>query len=486
MKKLLTIVIALVMVCSAVFALVACDNSTANLEGTAKVVAEASKMSLEDLKAASKKEMEESNDTFKVVGLTSVLDKTLVAFSKEYDWIKYKDADGKVLADANAYCNNSYKDHTLLQALATSETKYFADFALVQDVRSIAAIDGEQLHNFVPSDYKELGYTDNDIQPLKGIYFNKLFWTNTNFTNVTSQELWNIWQLAGVEVTKDAKDKDQVTLKAGEPTGARGHIEKVSFQTATTELINMSFLVSCEAPENQKRIEDAYQSYYGKAWSSDTYASAGQQWVTEFVLNISNFHSSDGTAMKQTQIETDWEAGVVYYGAFAKMKDAVGKWYAPQGVDVNSDDILKELVETEGDNKGKVNAMKTVKWDWEIEGFNGFMYAMCSQVVNKAKHPYTACLYARYLCTLQAYEGSIYNNALPYNENGNPDKVKVNQFGYYSPATNSLTYAFGDWDRETHIKNELVEDYNYLKTAKLTQVSRISALIGSKPNKVGC
>lgn len=443
MKKLLTIVVALVMVCSSVFALVACTPKD-NLEGTAAVVAEASKMSLEELKAASKKEMEESTDTFKVVGLTSVLAKTLTAFQAEYEWVTTE----------NSTCKNDYKDYQLLQALDTAENSYFADFALVQDVRSIAAVDGDLLHNYVPSDYKELGLTDNDIQPLKGIYFNKLFWTNSNFTNVTGKTLHNIWQLAGTD-----KDAD--------------HISNVSFQTAATEQINMSFLLSCEAPENQERIEKAYKSYYGKDWSSTEYASAGQQWVTEFIANISRFHSSDGTAMKETQLKNDWSAGYVYYGAFAKMKDAVGKYYTVEG---QADDaILKNLIETSGDNAGKINAMKTVKWDWEIEGFNGFMYAMCSQIVNNAKHPYTACLYARYLVTLQAYEGAIYNKKLPAADG--TTGTAVNQYGYYSPASNSITYAQGDWDRDTHIKNELVEDYNYLKSTKITQVNRILGLI---------
>lgn len=443
MKKFLLVLTVLAMVFSATFALVACQPKE-DLEGTAKVVAEASKMSLEELKDASKKEMEASNDTFKVVGLTSVLAKTLTAFQKEYPWV----------TEANSNCKNDYKDYQLLQALETAEKSYFADFALVQDVRSISSYDGELLHNYVPSDYKTLGLTDNDIKPLKGIYFNKLFWTNSNFETVTGKKLYNIWQLAGTDADAD-------------------HLSKSSFQTAATEQINMSFLLCCEAPENQKRIEDAYQSYYKKPWSSTEYTSAGQQWVTEYIANISRFHSSDGTAMKETQLRDDWTEGYVYYGAFAKMKDAVGKYYTVEGQ--AEDPILKDLIETEGDNAGKINAMKTVKWDWEIEGFNGFMYAMCSQIVNNAKHPYTACLYARFLVTLGAYEGSVYNNTLPAQDG--TIGTKVNQYGYYFPASNTITYAQGDWTRDQHIAKEIVEDYEYLSQVKITQVNRILGLI---------
>ena len=439
MKKTLALVLTLVLAMSLTFALVACEKPGDDLEGTAKVVAEASKMSLAELEAAAKAEMEASTDTFKVVGLTSVLKKAGDAFKAKYEWIGDK-----------MDVNNSYKDYQLLQALETAEKSYFADYALVQDVRSIAAFDGDLLHNFVPSDYAELGLSEADTKPLKGIYFNKLFYTNTNFTNVTGQTLHNIWQLAGTEADAD-------------------HLGLVSFQPATTEQINMSFLLSCEAPENQARIEAAYKSYYGKDWSSTTYVSAGQQWVTEFIANISRWHSSDGTAMKETQLKNDWKAGYVYYGAFAKMKDAVGKSYVIEGA--AEDPILSGLMDAEG----KVNAMDTVKWDWEIEGFNGFMYAMCSQIVNNAKHPYTACLYARFLVTLDAYEASVYNKDLPKPEGAS----KVNQYGYYAPASNNITYAVGDWTRDTHIQREIVENYEYLKTVRITQVNRILGLIAS-------
>ena len=460
MKKLLTIVVALVMVCSAVFALAACGE---NLSGTAAVVAEASKMSLADLEAASKAEMEASNDTFKVVGLTSVLDKMLKAFAEEYDWIKYGE---------NTYVNNSYKDYQLLSALDTAEKSYFADFALVQDVRSMASIDGELVHNYVPSDWQTLGLGEEDLHPLKGVYFNKLFWTNSNFTNVTGQTLHNIWQLAGqLELDKDGKP----VVENGKFKKSPAHddyINNISFQSAATEQINMSFLLSAEAPENQARIEAAYKKFYNKDWSSETYASAGQQWVTEFIANITRFHSSDGTAMKETQLKSDWEAGYVYYGAFAKMKDAVGKSYdIPAGATIGVD-ILEGLKGSDG----KVNAMDTVKWDWQIDGFNGFMYAMCSQIVNNAKHPYTACLYAHFLATRTAYEGAIYNNALPA-EDGSKGTIKVNQYGYYFPASNTVTYAKGDWTRDKHIELELVEDFNFLGSVKITQVNRILGLI---------
>lgn len=438
-------ILSTILMAASVFTVTSCGKDKDDeLTGTAKIVEEAGKLSLAELEAKSKEEMENSNDTFKVVGLTSLLKASLTSFASKYDWIKFDSTD---TSKNNAYCKSDYKDYQLLSALETAGTSYFADFALVQDVRSIADYDGDLLHNFVPSDWKEIGLSEEDTKPLKGVHFNKIFYTNTNFENVTGKKLYNIWQLAGSENDAD-------------------HLGKVSFQTPTTEQINMSFLLSCEDPANQARIEKAYKDYYNKDWSSDTYSSAGQQWVEEFIANISRWHSSDGTAMKETQLKDDWAAGYVYYGAFAKMKDAVGKSY---DVDLDGNGTIE-------DNEKNINAMTTVKWDWEINGFNGFMYTMCSQIVNNAKHPYTACLYARNLLTLDCYSAAVYNSKLPAAD-GTTGTTAVNQYGYYFPASNNITYAKGDWDRDTHKAKELNENYAYLKDIKISQVNKILALV---------
>ena len=332
------------------------------LTGTALEVSKASKMTLAELEAASKAEFEaQPNETFKVVGLTSLLKKAMGTFAKRYNWVHYGET-GEGAHEDNVYLKNDYKDYSLLKALNTADESYFADYALVQDARSFSAyIEDGILHNFVPSDWQSLGLKEEDTLPLKGVHFNKLFYTNTNFQKVTGEKLYNIWQVAG------------------KATDAH-HLSKVSFQTPVTEQINMSFLVSCYAKDNQKRIEDAYEHFYGKKWSSDVYENAGDQWVDEFLDNISTWHSSDGTAMKQTQLKDDWAAGVVYYGAFAKMKDAVGKTY---DVDLDMDGEVEDEINLElvcGKDTDKytytsekgVNAMTTVKWDWEIDGFNGF------------------------------------------------------------------------------------------------------------------
>ena len=185
--------------------------------------------------------------------------------------------------------------------------------------------------------------------------------------------------------------------------------------------------------------------------------------------------------MKQTQLESDWGAGYVYYGAFAKMKDAVGKTY---DVDLDQNGVIEEKevkvtcggVEYTYPSEKKVNAMGTVKWDWDINGFNGFMYCMDSQIVNNAKYPYSACLFARTMLEENVYTAAIYNAKNP-DAQGN----KANQYGYYYPGTASadFRYAKGDWTKEQHVAKELNEKYDYLKDVKISTVNNILALVNS-------
>ena len=448
----------------------ACGGGS-NKTGTALAVEKASKMSLEQLAEASKKEWEENpNGTMSVVGLTSVLRSVATSVAEKYEWLEYSYDSKTKTSTGNISVNNGYKDYQLITALNTAADNYFADYALVQDVRSFATmIEDGITHNFVPSDFKELGVPADGELPLYGVHFNKLFWTNTNFEQVTGKKLYNIWQVAGHDAN------------GNEAADHPDHLSKVSFQSPTTEQINMSFLITAYAEENQARIEAAYQAYYGKAWQkSGTYLNAGQQWVEEFIANISRFHTSDGTAMKETQLASDWDAGYVYYGAFAKMKDAVGNNFT---VDLNGDgDKTDENVQIVCDgktytyNEASVNAMDTVKWDWAINGFNGFMYCMDSQVVNNAKYPYTACLFARTMLEEEVYTTAIYNKANP-GADGKPG----NQYGYYYPgqASADFNYAKGDWTKEQHTAKELVEKYDYLKDVKISTVNNILALVNS-------
>lgn len=438
MKKALTIMCASLLSLGVV-SMVGCNSTSGTGNETADVVAKASKMSLKELEEAAKAEMEASNDTFKVVGLTSTLARGLKKFCEIYTWLPAE----------KTYCNNGYKDYQLLTALDQAEQTYFADFALVQDARSLADYaESGILHNYVPSDYAEMGLAEKDTLPLKGIHFNKIFFVNKTL----GVDLHNIWQLAG-------RDTDE------------GHLDNLSFQSPVTEQINMSFLLSLYDEANAPKLAAAYKKYYGKDFATsdwkdkdgkELYTSIGDCYVTTFINNIKVFHSSDGTAMKETQckeVKVEGKDPFVYYGAFAKMKDAAGKNY-----------------DLDGDGTKETNAMTTVGWDLAIEGFNGFMYTMYSQIVNNAKHPYTACLYARFILTPEFYTTVMYSDSTP-----NKAGQAANMYGYYYPCTSTTVGVNdNDWTKETWMQKSIIEDYNYLKTVKTAQITKIQSLIVSK------
>lgn len=438
---------------------------------TAKAVEAASAMTLEELKEASKKEFQDNpNGVFKVVGLTSVLRTVMKAVAAEYDWITYEASkdDKEQKEGDNCFVKNDYKDQALLVALKEAESKYVADYALVQDARSFATyLEDGILHNYVPSDAQsKFGLAKEDQMPLRGVWFNKVFWTNTNYEKCGGKPITNVWQFAGT-----ADDAN--------------HISNISFQSPTTEAINMSFLCSVMAKSNEARLKEAYKAYYGKDWAkSKNYSSIGEQWVMQFVSNISIFHASDGTAMKETQLKEKWNQPIVYYGAFAKMKDAVGKTY---DVDLNGDGKIEEELATPLEltcggkkytytSEKAVNAMTTVKWDYDIKGFNGFMYSMDSEVIEHAQFPYTACLFARTLLQEEVYLQAIANKSTPTEGN-----EKGNQYGYYYPGTESATfpYAKGDWTKKQHLEKELTEDYDYLASVPGSVVNKILAQVSS-------
>lgn len=467
MKKT-KILVGLSLIPMAASALIGCAPAK-ELSETGKAVKAASAMTFDELKEASKAEWEaKPNGVFKAFGLTSVLRKVMREVASNYDWIRYTAGDKEEVEDAkegeNCFVKNDYKDQALLTAIKEAETKYVCDYVLIQDERSFATyLEDGILHNFVPSDAVEtLGYSKDDTEPFRGIWFNKVFWTNTNYEALGGKPLTNVWQLAGTSA--DAN-----------------HIDKVSFQNPTGEAINMSFLVSVMNKDNEARLKSSYESYYGKAWkSSKEFDSIGKQWVTEFIKNISIWHSSDGTAMKETQLKDKWNDPVVYFGAFSKMKDAVGKKY---DVDLNGNGTIDEEIDLTVSCGGvdyhytsekNVNAMTTVKWDYAIEGFNGFIYSMDSQVVENAQYPYTACLFARTLAQESTYVSAIKNSstATATGEAGN-------QYGYYYPGAESSTfpYAKGDWTKAQHLEKELVEDYDYLANVKGSVINEILALI---------
>lgn len=436
MKKPIAVLFVSLFVISA-FTLTSCDPKDDG--STAAAVEAASKMTLKELEDASKAEMEASDDTFKVVGLTSTLTRALQKFAEKYDWLTFGE---------NTYVNTSYKDYALLTALEQADDTYFADYALIQDARSLSDyLEAGITLNYVPSDADDLKLPEKMRYPLAGIHFNKIFYTRKGL----DVNFYNIWQVAG-----SPDDPD--------------HLDNLSFQTPVTEQINMSFILSFYEPANAALIEEAYESYYGKKWVNTEkdskgnliYSSCADQFAKTLIANVSVWHSSDGTTMKETQFKEVPVAGqdpFVYYGAYAKMKDAAGNTFN----------------EWNGEAIDPVTAMTTVNWELDVEGFNGFMYVMYSQIIKNAKHPYTACLYARALLTPDMYQHVCYNETTP-----NKAGEAANMYGYYYPCdSDTVGVNDNDWSKQEWIDCSINENYDFLKTIKGAQVNELLAAVAS-------
>lgn len=57
----------------------------------------------------------------------------------------------------------------------------------------------------------------------------------------------------------------------------------------------------------------------------------------------------------------------------------------------------------------------------------------------------------------------------------------ANMYGYYYPCTSTTVGVNdNDWTKETWMQKSIIEDYNYLKTVKTAQITKIQSLIVSK------
>src|SRR5690606_16393127 len=91
-----------------------------------------------------------------------------------------------------------------------------------------------------------------------------------------------------------------------------------------TENINMNFLLTLTSPTAVAKLKTAYKAYYGVDYvDSDAYSSIGFKFVDEFLDNVSTYHTSDTTAVKDTLRLDNQEERTVFYGAFAKYKDLI-------------------------------------------------------------------------------------------------------------------------------------------------------------------
>ncbi len=380
-------------------------------------IEKAETMTLAELEAAAKAELEANKDlTFNADSLTSGIKKALAAFEKKYEWA----------AGRTAYNSKKGSEYQPKLTAAQKANSYIADFVMIQDASFLknAMLDTHFLLSYDPSG-EDIKIGDADKNPLVGVTFNKVFLYDN--TKVGKEQIKNVWQMTGV---------DGVFLKG---------VHNVSYQNPLAEDINMSFLIMLTGPDACKKLEAAYKSYFGKDYdgSADDYENIGYKFVKEFIGNVGFWHSSDSKEVKGLSNYAD--DGRIIFAGLCKLKDY--EYYKKDYKD--TDQYYTKTVTAGG-------------WNNEIEGFDGFVYNMWTLIPVTAKLPYTACLFTRYIHSTEGYKagwGGI--------------------LGYYSPNQNIPSVdgdpALSEWKEKC-----IVEDVQYIDSAYKSAVKFINLCLAGK------
>ena len=431
MKKLVYIVLLLCIGLLLIGCVQNSDKSPSDLNQTIEPIAEAEKsaveaaiekaqsMTLEELEAAAKAELEANPSlTFNADSLTSGIKKALAAFEEKYEW-----AAGRTMY--NSKKGSEYQPKLIAAQKANS---YIADFVMFQDASFLknAMLDTDFLLSYVPSG-AEFKIDESDQNPLVGITFNKVFiYYNTK---VGADQLQNVWQMTGV---------DGKSLKG---------LSNVSYQNPLGEDINMNFLIMLTSDAAVERLTDAYKEYFGTDYDPEAeeieYQNIGYKFVAEFIKNIGYWHSSDTSEVKA--INTYEDDGRIIFAGLNKLKDF--EYFKDEYAD--SDEYYTRAITASG-------------WNTEIIGFNGFVYNMWALIPRTAQLPYTSALFIRYLLSEEGYNegwGGI--------------------LGYYSP-NQLIPSAEGDHPLSEWKEACIVEDVEYIDSAYATAIKFINMQLAGK------
>ena len=418
MKKLLAVLL-IAMIAFSAFAGGDKEEAAPAVEKSAveQAIEKAQSMTLAELEAAAKAELEANPDlTFNADSLTSGVKKALAAFEKKYEWA----------AGRTAYNSKKGSEYQPKLIAAQEAESYIADFVMIQDASFLknAMLDTGFLLSYDPSD-ADIKIADGDKNPLVGVTFNKVFIYDNS--KVGSEQLKNVWQMTGV---------DGATLKG---------VHNVSYQNPLGEDINMSFLIMLTSPEACDKLAAAYKSYFGKDYdpSADDYKNIGYKFVKEFIANVGFWHSSDSSEIKK--LNTYADDGRIIFAGLCKLKD-----YEYYKADYKDTDQYYTKTVTAGG------------WNNDIEGFDGFVYNMWTLIPVTAKLPYTACLFIKYIHSEEGYNagwGGI--------------------LGYYSSNQN-IPSVEGDPALEVWKQQCIVEDVEYIDSAYATVVKFINMALAGK------
>lgn len=243
-----------------------------------------------------------------------------------------------------------------------------ADMALLQNAYRMEneLISEDLLLNYFPDQYKDT-VAEEYWDPCAILFVHKLFlYNNTE----GSLGLDNVWQL-----TEEA------------------YKDKIFFKDPSTEPVGMNFLVMLTGDVWAEKLAEAYEAYYGKAWSADSgYANAGYEFLDGFLANCNYTYAADGGIAEGVSTGA---AGNVGLFVFSKLRSA----------SVVRDNLNIAAYAAEGGNG--------------LAGFSGFMYATYAQICADTDMPYTCALFINYILSEEGF--AAWNNE--------------NNMGVYSPNT---------------------------------------------------
>lgn len=340
-KRLVSILIAAILIVSAVFVFAACDPEDKNVT---ELVAEAQNMTWDEIFAKAKEETGEFNAYGNTSRITTAMANFVAKYGQELG-LNEKNAVGSKMNDSAIYT-------TLASEYASTNNSKGASMVMIQDGAQLVLYreQTKMLINYVPQSMKSKVDAEGQV-PLVQQYINKLFiWNNTG-DNVPS--ITNVWQLT------------EPAMKS-----------KVFFKSPSLEQVNMNFLIMLTSDEWATKLAEAYKAYYGKDIQLGSYKNAGYKWVAEFIANA-NFAIDSDTNMARELSKTE-NAGNIGLFVLSKLRDS----------SVTADNLqVGAFVEGQ-----------------TITPFAGFMYPMYCQVAANGPRPYTALLFIEYLMTEEGFE----------------------------------------------------------------------------------
>ena len=244
---------------------------------------------------------------------------------------------------------HNLKDFELIEKV-TSEGKnnvYGADFIIAQDSGRVFGeiITPGYAYSYMPPDMKNV--IPKEYQnPLYFSFITKAFIYNSE--TYTYPKITNVWEL---------------TEKKWE--------KKFWFKDPLKEGVNANFLTMVTSPEVSKRLEAAYERYFGKKISLTT-PNAGYEWIKGIIKNQLVMFTSD-----------------------TKMANSLG--VKGQGIDAVALGTYSKLRYREKKNLALMPIMG-------MEPFAGFFYPSFLLIRKNAENPNAAKLFIEYLLTEEGFK----------------------------------------------------------------------------------